>query len=236
MLRVVAAVLLSVGFGLAVAGCYAFVFAVRLIGTEDRVNVQGFGALNGAWDAAEYAFLGAALSSVGCALFVFGLTWFVALGRAGAAGASARRPLLWAVLGAIVVGGLGVGGASLCGKRQPPVLSADERARVLDVAYQYVDTGARSLATDEFDRRLEARQEHLSYRGLYSLSLQPVSPDEARVSGSMRARQQIIRRGGPFGAVEKVANYAEPRTVGLSLRLKKTPQGTWLVDDLEYKE
>jgi len=35
MLRVVAAVLLSVGFGLAVAGCYAFVFAVRLIGTED---------------------------------------------------------------------------------------------------------------------------------------------------------------------------------------------------------
>jgi hypothetical protein len=233
MLRVCAALVMSVGLGLAVAGCYAFVFAVRLGTDYDAVTVSGFGPLNGVWTAPEYAFLGALLSSVGCGLFVLGLTWFLARGRPW-------RPLLWGLLTAAVAGGLAGYGAYWGTGRlsPPPLMSLEERDRAANAADDYLlgEPGSEDRITDDFRRRLRARGEQTVYSGRYSTSVRPVSADEVVISGSVTARQKTVRLSSMFGVGKMTVTLPEPQRLTVTLRLKKSPDGAWLVDDLEYKE
>jgi hypothetical protein len=230
MLRVFAAVLMAVGFGLAVAGCYAFSWALRL-GIDTTVTV-----LESVWAAPEYAFLAALLSSVGCGLFVLGLTWFVALGRA--APGRVWRPLLWALLAAAVTGTLTAFGAYRATGRGPlvPPLAEAESLRAANVADDYIDTLDRKWVTDDFRRRLEARGDQTSYYGRYARNSQIVSAEEIRITATMYASQKKVRRTSPRGVTEETFTFPERRPVFLTLRLRKTPEGAWLVDDLEFKE
>lgn len=63
--RSVALVMMAVGFGLAIGGGYAFVFALQLLRVDGgMVEVHGLGPLNGPWQPPEYCLLGAVVSGV----------------------------------------------------------------------------------------------------------------------------------------------------------------------------
>jgi hypothetical protein len=230
MWRGLAAVVLFAGLGLAVVAGYVFVFTYRAEQT-DWLCVQAPGCrMTGNWGG---IILGAGfLSSVGCALFAFGLTGLLVLGRA-------RRPLLWGLLIVLAVGGLGGYGLYLLDGRTPSLtrMTMDEQERAEEVIFSYQQSLSDDLITEDFRRRLAARQQLTAYTGQVGWDLPLGRPDEVWVTGYVLAEGKTVWAPAAGAARRKVDSVAfpQPRRVNFTARARKT-DGAWLVDDFEYGE
>jgi hypothetical protein len=230
MWRGLYAVVLFAGLGLAVVAGYVFVFAYRAE-QSDWLCVQLPGQrITGPWGG---MILGAGfLSSLGCGLFALGLTWLLVLGRA-------RRPLLWGLLIVLAVGGLGGYGLYLLDGRTPSLtrVTIDEQERAEEVILLYQQSLRDDLITDDFRRRLAARQELTAYTGQWGWELRRAAPDEVKLTGYVLAEGKTVwtsaagaaRRKGDFVA------FPEPQRVNYTAIAKKK-DGVWLVDDFEYED
>jgi len=247
MMRLAPTLILACGLAILAGGCFAFVYGLS---TSTAVDARGLGPFNGIWHPPDFCWVGAILGSIGIGLSAFGTTWVVIILRHGLDVSPRRRWLVWSLALAVGVGGVGTAGALVWASRGSVVDLRTEKdsagpphedvEHIKRAVASYNESWNRNDLTPELQKRMDAKVEVTSYVGHATAWVYSFGPDGALAVGNIRATAIQIRRWdlgpGPEVRWSEVRPFPEPKRVDVMMRLMKTKEGRWLLDDVEYRE
>lgn len=234
---------LALGVAIIVAGGLSFSFGLN---SSEAVVVSGAGPFDGRWDPPAYCFLGTVLAAGGAGLAVFCLAWTAIFFRHGSAAAPRRRWLLWSLVLAAGVGGVGVGATVLVSPRvtDPRPLGGEAARMQVAILVTKLSDGkdVRAMTTAGYQQRERERPQTVRYE---VATVRTASTDfhgagSVIVTGSITATAKMTSMrldGGALAGAGLIAvQFDPPREIGYTARLAKGEHSSWLVDELVFDE